>query len=146
MKSYSFKLETVLSLRESIEKVWEAKLGKANQECQEHINNINKYKNCIKESKDTSVEITQFQVKCLYEDRLNYQIKLEMEELHKKEIERDKIKEVYLKKSIERKVIDKLKDKSKKRYHKESLKEETLIIDEINSSSLIRNRMLGGVN
>lgn len=114
MKRYNFKLETVLSLRENIEKVWEAKLGKANQECQEHINKINKYKNSIKESKETSVDVTQFQVKCLYEDRLNYQIKLEMEELHKKELERDKIKEVYFQKSIERKVIDKLKDKSKK--------------------------------
>lgn len=146
MKKYDFKLETVLSLRENIEKEWEAKLGRANRECQKIIDRIDKHKKNIADSKLKRVDVSQFQVKCLYEDRLNYQIKLEMEELHKKELERDKIKDVYLQKSIERKVIDKLKDKSLKRYHKEALKEETLIIDEINNSSLIRNRMLGGVN
>lgn len=146
MKKFNFKLETVLSLRENIEKQWEAKLGKANSECQLIQNKIDSYKEQIKESKLTSVEVGQFQVKCLYEDRLNYQINLERKVLMEKEAERDKIKEVYLKKSIDKKIIEKLKDKSVKKYHKEYLKEDSLIIDEINSASTIRNKMLGGLS
>lgn len=146
MKKYNFKLRTVLSLREGIEKEWEAKLGKANGECQVIINRIDQYKEKIKVSKGTDVDISQFHAKCLYEQRLNYQISIEQELLREKEAERDRVKKIYLEKSRDRKVIDKLKDKSVKQYHKDSLKEETLIIDEINSSSQIRNKMLGGIS
>lgn len=146
MKKFNFKLETVLSLRENIEKQWEAKLGKANGECQLIQNKIDAFKEEIRVSKLSSIDVAQFQAKCLYEDRLNYQIGLEKKILHEKELERDKIKEEYLRKSIDRKIIDKLKDKSLKQFKKESNKEDNLIIDEINSASEIRHNMLGGVS
>ncbi len=145
MKKFNFKLETVLSLRENVEKQWEAKLGKANGECQLIQNKIDGFKDEIKVSKSTSLDISQFHAKCLYEDRLNYQIGLEKKVLHEKEIERDKIKEHYLQKSIDRKIIDKLKDKSLKQYKKDSIKEDNLIIDEINSASKTRSAMFKGV-
>lgn len=144
MKKYNFNLEAVLSIRGNIEKEWEAKLGRANGECQQVKNRINSIRNQIKTSKETMVDVNQFQVKCIYEDRLNYQISNENKILKEKEIERDKVKEIYLQKSIERKIIDKLKDKSIKKYKKELLKEDILFIDEINSASKIRKRMLGG--
>lgn len=144
MKKYNFNLQTVLSIRENIEKEWEAKLGRANGECQLVQNRIDSLKDQIKVSKEEAVDVLQFQVKCVYEDRLNYQIEHETKILREREVERDKVKEVYLQKSIDRKIIDKLKDKSVKKYKKDLLKDETLIIDEINNASKIRERMLGG--
>ncbi len=145
MKKYNFKLEKVLSVRENIEKEWEAKLGRANGECQKVQDRIDGYREKIKESKLTRVDITQFQIKCLYEERLNYQTRLDKKVLHEKEIERDKIKKIYLEKSIDRKVIDKLKDKSVKSYKKDLLKEDSLIVDEINSAARTRTAMFRGV-
>lgn len=145
MKKYSFNLETVLSIRKNIEKEWEAKLGLANNECQIIINRIDELKNKVELSKTTMIDVSQFQIKCIYEDRLNYQIKKEYSLLKEKELQRDKVKEVYLQKSIERKIIDKLKEKSVKKYKKEFLKDETMRTDELNSSSKIREIMLGGV-
>lgn len=144
MKRYNFNLSAVLSLRENIEKEWEAKLGKANSECQIVINRIDALKEEVHKSKNNMVDVHQFQIKCIYEDRLNVQITKERQLLKEKEIARDKVKEVYLQKSIDRKIIDKLKDKSKLLYKKELIKEETKILDEINSASAIREKMLGG--
>lgn len=144
MKKYKFNLETVLSIRENIEKEWEAKLGLANKEVQLVKNRISDIESKLNSSRLSSVDISQMQVKCIYEDRLLFQKKREESLLKEKEIERDRVKEVYLQKSMERKVIDKLKDNSLKKYKKESLKEETMFIDEINNSSKIRERLLGG--
>lgn len=144
MKRYNFNLSAVLSLRENIEKEWEAKLGKANSECQIVINRIDALKAEVQKSKNSMIDVQQFQIKCIYEDRLNSQIINEQVLLKEKEIERDRVKEIYLQKSIDRKIIDKLKDKSKLKYKKELIKEETIILDEINSASAIREKMLGG--
>ncbi len=144
MKKYNFNLDTVLSLRENIEKEWEAKLGKANSEVQLVQNRIDLLSDKLQSSLLSQVDVLQFQIKCIYEDRLNYQIDHEKVLLKEKEIERDKVKEVYLKKSIDRKIIDKLKDKSVKKYKKYMLKEDTMMIDELNSASKIRETMLGG--
>ncbi len=145
MKKFKFKLETVLSLRENIEKEWEAKLGKANAECQQVQDRIDQLKNQVSDSKSTQIDVSQFQVKCLYEDRLNYQISLEKKALFEREANRDEVKKVYLQKSIDRKIIDKLKDKTLDQYKKDVLKEDSIITDEINSASGIRRDMLGGV-
>lgn len=144
MKKYDFNLETVLSLRKNIEQEWEANLGRANGECQTILNRIENLKQKVKISKNSEVDVQQFQIKCIYEDRLNSQIKKENQLLKEKEIERDRIKKVYLEKSIDRKIIDKLKDKSISKYKKEILKNETIVLDEINSSSRIREKILGG--
>lgn len=144
MKKYNFNLSTVLSIRKNIEKEWEANLGRANGECQTVQNRIDLLKEQVLISKKSAVDINQFQVKCIYEDRLQFQINKELKLLKEKEIERDNVKKIYLEKSIERKIIDKLKDKSVIKYKKELLKNESLIIDEINSSSTIREKMLGG--
>lgn len=146
MKKHNFKLEAVLSIRENIEKQWEAKLGHANRECQIIEDRIKGFNNKIKLSKENQVGVMEFQLKCIYEDRLHQQISKANVELKEKEIARDKVKEVYIQKSIDRKIIDKLKEKSIKEYKKYSLKEETLFIDEINNSSKIRATMLEGVN
>lgn len=144
MKKYNFNLSSVLSLRKNIEQEWEAKLSSANGECQKVQDKIDKIKEQLKLSKSMKLDVSQFQVKCIYEDRLQNQLNQEFELLKNREIERDKVKEVYLQKSIDRKIIDKLKDKSEIRYRKDILKNEALIIDEINSSSGIRDKMLGG--
>ncbi|QEN03730.1 hypothetical protein EW093_03115 [Thiospirochaeta perfilievii] len=144
MKKFKFNLETVLSIRENIEKEWEAKLGLANKEVQLVKNRISEIESKLNSSRLSSVDISQMQVKCIYEDRLLYQKKREESLLKEKELDRDRVKEVYLQKSMERKVIDKLKDNSLKKYKKESLKEETMFINEINNSSKIRERLLGG--
>ncbi|OQY40035.1 MAG: hypothetical protein B6229_02480 [Spirochaetaceae bacterium 4572_7] len=146
MKKFNFKLDTVLGIREGIEQEWESKLGKANSECQLIKNKIDSYKALISDSKDTVTDINQFQIKCIYEDRLNSQIVKEKVLLKDKEAKRDEIKKIYLQKSIDRKIIDKLKDKSLKSFKKESLRQESITIDEINNSSKIREEMLGGVN
>ena len=144
MKKYNFNLSTVLSIRENIEKEWEAKLGKANSQVGLIQNRIDLLNEKLKVSLLTQVDVHQFQTKCIYEDRLSFQIKNETVLLKEKEIERDKVKEIYLQKSIDRKIIDKLKDKSVKKYKKEQLKEDTMMIDELNSASKIREIMLGG--
>lgn len=144
MKRYNFNLETVLSIRKNIEQEWEANLGRANGECQTIINRIDNLKQKVKISKNSEVDIQQFQIKCIYEDRLNYQIKKENQLLKEKEIERDRVKKIYLEKSIDRKIIDKLKDKSISKYKKEILKNESIVLDEINSSSSVREKILGG--
>ncbi|MBN2619073.1 MAG: flagellar FliJ family protein [Spirochaetales bacterium] len=144
MKKYDFNLETVLSIRTNIEKEWEAKLGKANGDCQVIINRINTIKDELNNSRKSILDISQIEIKSIYEQRLNYQIKQEKEALKRKEEIRDSIKKVYLEKSIDRKVIEKLKEKSLKRYHKSVIKEENLFIDEINNASKIREIMLGG--
>lgn len=144
MKKYNFNLDTVLSLRENIEKEWEAKLGKANREVQLVQNRIDLLWEKLHTSHLTQVDVHQFQIKCIYEDRLNYQVDNEKVLLKEKEIERDNVKEVYLQKSIDRKILDKLKDKSIKKYKKDLLKEDSVIIDELNSASKIREKMLGG--
>ncbi len=146
MKKFNFKLETVLSIRENIEKQWEAKLGHANRECQIIQDKIDGFNSKIDKSKQTQINVSDFQIKCIYEDRLHQQISKAQSELNEKEIARDKVKEVYLKKSIDRKIIDKLKDKSIKVHKKYSLKEETLFIDEINNASKLRETMLEGAN
>lgn len=144
MKKYNFNLETVLSIRENIEKEWEAKLGHANNEVQLVKNRIDLLNETLQHSLLREIDVCQFETKCIYEDRLNYQINKEKNLLKEREIERDRVKEVYLQKSIDRKIIDKLKEKSLKKYKKELLKEETMIIDELNSASNIRKIMLGG--
>lgn len=144
MKKYNFNLDTVLSLRENIEKEWEAKLGKANREVQLVQNRIDLLWEKLHTSHLTQVDVHQFQIKCIYEDRLNYQVDNEKVLLKEKEIERDNVKEVYLQKSKDRKILDKLKDKSIKKYKKDLLKEDSVIIDELNSASKIREKMLGG--
>ncbi|MGL1894309.1 MAG: flagellar export protein FliJ [Spirochaetaceae bacterium] len=146
MRKFNFKLDNVLSIRENIEKEWEAKLGRANSQCQLVQNKIDMCYSQIADSKNDQVDITQFQIKCIYEARLLQQISNQKQVLKEREVERDKIKEVYLQKSIDRKVIDKLKDKSKLRYKKYSLKEDSLFIDNINSSAKIREKMLEGAN
>lgn len=139
-------MQAVLSLRENIEKQWEAKLGHANHECQIIQDKIDGYNSQIAQSKQNQVNVMEFQLKCIYEDRLHQQISKSQANLKEKEIARDKVKEVYLQKSIDRKIIDKLKDKSIKTYKKYGLKEETLFIDEINNASKLRETMLEGAN
>lgn len=144
MKKYNFNLQSVLEVRESIEKDWEARLGLANAKCQEVINKIDLLEQKLQVSKLSSVDIIQMEVKSIYEQRLEFQISQEKAELRERESERDRVKEVYLEKSRDRKVIDKLKDKYTKQYNKELNKADILFIDEINNASKIREKMLGG--
>ncbi len=146
MRKYNFKLEPILSIRESIEKEWEAKLGSANGECQKIMTRINHYREQITISKNNAVEITQYQIRCIYEARLEQQILKAQSELKEKEQIRDQVKEVYLEKSRDRKVIDKIKDKSIAKHKKYVIKEETQFVDEINNASKIRETMLGGAS
>lgn len=144
MKRFNFKLETVLSLRENIEKQWEAKLGKVNSECGIIQSRIDQLQDKVYSSKMSGIDVGNYHVQTLYQERLYYQINIEKENLRKKEIELEKIKKVYLEKSIDRKIIDKLKDKAVSSYNKESLRDEIKFIDEINNASKIRENMLGG--
>ena len=144
MKKYNFNLNAVLNIRESIEQEWEAKLGKANSEVQIVKNRIEKVSNTLNSSKLTKVNITDMEVKSIYENRLQIELTRERNLLKIKEDERDKVKDIYLQKSIDRKVIDKLKDKSLSKYKKELLKDDIKFIDEINNASKLRETMLGG--
>ncbi len=144
MKKYNFNLETVLSVRSNLEKLWEAKLGRANSECQIVQNRIDLLNKKLDESKSGEINVHTLQVKLQYEERLKYEITKERNLLALKEKERDEIKETYLEKSIDRKIIDKLKDKSLSKYKKELIKDENLTIDEMNNSTKIREAILGG--
>lgn len=145
MKKFNFNLQSVLEVRESIEKDWEARLGLANSRCQEVINRINELEQKLHTSRMTKVDVFQMEVKSIYESRLSFQISQEQELLKEREVERDKVKEVYLEKSRDRKVIDKLKEKYIKQYNKELNREDMHFIDEINNASKIREQMLGGL-
>lgn len=144
MKRFNFKLETVLSLRENIEKQWEAKLGQVNSEFELIKIKIEKLKMEVYDSKMAGIDLGNYHVQTLYQERLNYQIEIENENLRKKMLELEEVKKIYLEKSIDRKVIDKLKDKAEANYHKEFLKDEIKYIDELNNASKIRENMLEG--
>lgn len=144
MKRFHFKLEKVLEFRRYHEEEWELKLAKVGSEC---LALENKIKNLAKQLTAGSRQKFDFGLNIdtlanyeLYNRRIHVEIENTQQELARKELEREKIKEKYLEAAKDRKVMDKLKEKAANRFYKEQEKEEEKITDEISNNLHFRNK------
>lgn len=144
MKKFSFELQTVLDLRENIEKQWEARLAEAVSQCDLVKSRMNTLKDKILISRGGEHRVGDlFQID-LYEARLKWQIEQEEKVLKEKEAFRDEVQKEYIKHSANRKVLEKIKEKKEKAYRKMKLKDEIQFIDELNNTSRLRGKIIGG--
>jgi len=74
----------------------------------------------------------------MYIRRLGIELEEKKEELVKKNEEREAVKADYLEHSKKRKVLDKLKERRESEYYKDRLREDFKEMDELSSSSYIR--------
>jgi flagellar FliJ protein len=132
-------LERLLSLRKHKEREWEIELAKITGTCvtlQNEIDTMAKQKATVFYNRyNRGMEsISYLRSTELYMQRLDARTKQKQDELLKKSMEREKIKEKYLEASRERKVLDKLKDRRAEEYYREARDEEIKTVDEINTS------------
>ena len=144
MHKFRFRLEKLLLLRKHIEKEWEIKLAAITGICFSIKNQIKTNNLEIKQSRKEyagekgSLYLDTLIAEELYIKRLINEI-LDLEKkLVIKEKERMKIHKKYMKVSMERKVLDKLREKQEKDYYKQQLDEDFKEMDDINTSRAAR--------
>ena len=137
MKKFTFNLQRLLRLREHEERKREIELGKAVTECVRIENEISRRSSEIDRVLRTRGRIENrenaFFSMEMYKRRMREEIIRLSRELDEAEKERDRIREIFLEASKNRKVLSRLREKREKEYYKEQIKTEFNVIDEINN-------------
>lgn len=147
MKRFQFRLERVLKLRAYHEREWELKLAAATGECvalEEQIRSV------VREKRESFHALsgsytTDISYRMSQEAYLTYlERRLESLEntLMQKQEEREKIAEQYRQAMMERKVLDKLKERRSGEYYREQLNHEHKALDEVATTSAALKRTL----
>jgi len=140
VRRFQFRLEKLLALRRYREKEWEIRLAEITGICINLEREI-----AYAESEKTRVlfklkagvgkvdmEILNFRES--YTARLNRRVAELVEELARRRLEQDEIREKYIKVSRDRKVLSKLKERREAEYYKEQKMNEVKEIDDISNS------------
>lgn len=142
MKRFSFDLEKVLKLRQNRERETELVLGRtigALSELEMRIRKVGEEKVRAAGNRFASgngaVEIRNYDVYIL---RLDQTKDVLLEAAAKAEQAVEEARKVYLDASRERKIIDKLKERRQREYHKAVLAEEVKMLDDISGGSAAR--------
>jgi flagellar FliJ protein len=135
MKPFVFRLEKFLNLREHYEDEAKIELGRAVGVLAELEGRIRalaaeRVRAAAAQFKpeNSAIEIQQYMY---YLVRLDNTKERLLEEAAVAEMKVEEAREAFLEASRERKVLDKLKEKKQKEYHKMKLEEETKVLDDI---------------
>lgn len=141
MKPFSFSLEKVLNLRKFHEDEAKIELGRATGILADLENKILilgherlRAADAQFSPENSAAMIQQYRFYLL---RLDYTKEQLLKEAAIAELKVEEARKVFLEKSRERKVLDKLKEKRQKEYHKEVLVEETKTLDDISAATRI---------
>jgi flagellar FliJ protein len=149
MKQFRFRLEQLLSLRKHVEREWELKLADITGKCLLLENAIRRCRENILSSLDDrragtgALDVVLFMNYELYMARMRQEIKEHETALVIRQREREEIQKGYLEAAKKRKVLDKLKERRAADYYRDAKREEFNVMDEVNTSSLIRARLVG---
>lgn len=137
MKKFHFSMERLLQLRKHREKEWEIKLGKA-------VGSSTKIRQAIDDREQRHLEVLgeregltmeAFKTVELYMERMRQEAAKLKKELKDAEARRLKIQASYLEASREREVLEKLKERKKKKHAREESRKEFDILDEANAAA-----------
>lgn len=143
MKRFDFNLQRILSLREYREKDWEIRLGEITGRCLRLKNDIDQRIRNRKAAlytwhQEGTTDVSYAGYMEEYIQRMNLeQVRLETE-LEEAEEQRAEVQRKFLEASRDRKVLDNLKSKRQKEHYKEELSKEFKIMDEMNTSAVVR--------
>ena len=135
MKSFKFKLQKVLNLREHYENEAKLELGRAVGVLVELENNLSALGR--EQAKAAEEQFRSGNSVSLMQQYMFYQMRLEIEkeqlltELAKAELKVEEARELFIEASRERKVLEKLKEKRQKDHRKNMLYEEAKVLDEV---------------
>ena len=147
MRPFVFSLEKVLRLRKYHEEETKIELGRAIgvlNELEARILVLAQERNRAAMAQfspgNSAAQIQQYMFYLLRLDNTKEQL---LKEAALAELKVEEARNAFLEASRERKVLDKLKEKRQKEYHKEMLAEETRILDDISAGAPARlNRMI----
>jgi flagellar FliJ protein len=135
MKPFAFKLEKLLNLRKFYEDEAKIELGRAVGVLAELEGRITalaaeRVRAAAAQFRpgNSAIEIQQYMYYILRLDNTKDQL---LKEAALAEMKVEEAREAFLEASRERKVLDKLKEKKQKEYHKMKLNEETKVLDDI---------------
>ena len=135
MKAFAFGLEKVLNLREFYEDEAKIELGRAIGVLADLENRLlllgREHARATAAQFAPGNDAATMQQYMFYLQRLDNLKERLLREAALAELEVEKAREAFLAASMERKVLDKLKDKRQKEYHKVILTEETKTLDDI---------------
>ena len=146
MRRFHFRLERFLKLKKHTEQEWEIKLGKATSECLSVERRIDEALQGMASAfhqihaPQRELDMNFITSAQRYMDGLSGTVAELEDELVIKEAERREVQEGYLEASKERKVLDRLKERRAEEFYKAERDEEKKELDDINTSSYIRNR------
>lgn len=145
MKRFSFSLEKILELRDWKERQAEMLLAEKAAIC-------SRLDLSLKDNAKASLEASRkrfrpgsisadHRAEELYALRLLKEKEKLLKAIALAEIEREQVRSIYIKASMEKKIVQKLKEKKEAEYKKNLKREEEKIMDEFASSANIRNSM-----
>ena len=147
MRSFKFKLEKILKLRENRERETELELGRA-------VGALSALENRIRAAAEEKVraagnrfglgrDFNETRSYDLYIMRLDQTKDALLEAAARAELEVERTRGIYLEASRDRKVIDKIRERREKEYHRSALLEETKTIDDISGGRAARKAAAG---
>ncbi len=136
MKRFRFRLERLLELRRHAEREWELKLARATGEylaisARLADNRVRRVEVLSAELSDGLQDYGALKARELYLMRLDAECNRMTVELQRKDDERNQISAHFLEASKQRKVLDKLRDRRARESHREQLKEDFQILNEL---------------
>jgi flagellar FliJ protein len=146
MRSFRFDLEKVLKLRLNREQETEIELGKAIgalSALERRIKNVAEEKVLAAKNRfaknRSANEMLSYEVYILRLDQTKDAL---LTAAAKADLEVEKAREIYIEASRDRKIIDKLKERRQKEYHKAMLLDEVKMLDDISGGAAARKRVI----
>lgn len=145
MKRFAFKLERILELRSFVERQTEMALAEKAAVCTRlelslQANAKASFEASRRRFRPGSVA-ADHRAEELYSQRLGKERDRIQKAMALAEAERDTARKAYIKASMDRKIVDKLKDKKAADYYKNLYREESKVMDDFASSANTRNSM-----
>ncbi len=144
MRRFQFRLERFLELRRWKEREWEIALAKIQGEClllENRIEEIGTEIGAIRLTgfvSGTRIDVEWMARRDQFVQRLAVERERTRERLVERRKELEKVRASYLEASKERKVLDKLKERTSSEYYRHQIDEEFKTIDDINTAAAAR--------
>ena len=143
MRRFTFKLEKVLELRQSVEREWELKLADATRKVIDTETRISDWGAKRGEVSSLHAGVGRLDMVLLwsredYLNRVDQQVELLQRRLVVQEEERSEVRDGYLEASSKRKALSKLKEKRSEEYYHDALREEAKAIDEVAGTQAVK--------